>query len=85
MQTTTRKWTFEEVKGFSEWDKKRKDGKLGVPVRFETVSELESWLHEQKWSEISNMREKVANTLIPIQKKIEEDQKRIERGNDVYG
>ena len=31
------------------------------------------------------MREKVANTLIPIQKKIEEDQKRIERGNDVYG
>jgi len=35
--------------------------------------------------EISNMREKVANTLIPIQKKIEEDQKRIERGNDVYG
>ena len=48
MQTTTRKWTFEEVKGFSEWDKKRKEGKLGTPVRFETVDELESWLHEQK-------------------------------------
>ncbi len=45
---TTRKWTFSEVKGFSEWDKKRKDGKLGAPVRFETVNELESWLHEQK-------------------------------------
>jgi len=45
---TTRKWTFTEVKGFSEWDKERKDGKLGVPVRFETVNELESWLHEQK-------------------------------------
>jgi len=35
--------------------------------------------------EISNMREKVANTLIPIQKKIEEDQKIFERGNDIYG
>jgi len=45
---TTRKWTFEEVKGFSEWDKKRKDGSLGVPARFESVDKLESWLHAKK-------------------------------------
>lgn len=44
----TRKWTFAEVQGFSEWDKQRKDGKLGAPVRFKSVDELESWLHEHQ-------------------------------------
>ncbi len=44
----TRKWNFEEVQGFKEWDQKRKEGVLGQPVRFETVSELESWLHAHK-------------------------------------
>lgn len=44
----TRKWTFDEVKGFSEWDQARKDGKLGSPVRFDTVNELESWLNAKK-------------------------------------
>lgn len=44
----TRKWTYTEVQGFAEWDKARKEGKLGSPVRFETVKQLESWLHEQK-------------------------------------
>lgn len=45
MGTTARKWTFDEVKGFSEWDQSRKEGKLGVPVKFDTVEKLESWLN----------------------------------------
>ena len=44
----TLKWTLSEVIGFAKWDKERKNGKLGTPVRFQTVNELESWLHEQK-------------------------------------
>ena len=46
--STTLKWTLAEVVSFAKWDKERKEGKLGIPVRFETVNELESWLHEQK-------------------------------------
>lgn len=45
---TARKWTYQEVQGFAEWESARKEGKLGAPVKFETVDDLESWLHEHK-------------------------------------
>jgi len=48
MQQTVRKWTVEEVKAFSDWDKKRKSGQLGAPMRFNTVDELMKWLHAKK-------------------------------------
>ena len=37
-------WTEEEIKGFKEWDKKRKTGELGAPIIFKTVDELRKWL-----------------------------------------
>jgi len=45
---TARKWTMTEVQGFAKWDADRKSGKLGTPMHFETVEELESWLHDKK-------------------------------------
>ena len=47
MQQTVRKWTVEEVKAFSDWDQKRKDGKLGSPVVFNNADELLKWLHSE--------------------------------------
>jgi len=41
---SVRKWTVEEVVAFSEWDKKRKDNKLGSPVVFNSADELMKWL-----------------------------------------
>ena len=41
-------WTLAEVVAFAKWDKERKEGKLGTPISFETVNELESYLHDQK-------------------------------------
>jgi len=37
-------WTEEEIKGFLEWDRKRKNGEFGKPMRFNNVDELRKWL-----------------------------------------
>ncbi len=47
MTNTFQGWTMDELQGFVKWDKDRKAGKLGVPKHFETVKELETWLHEK--------------------------------------
>ena len=43
----TQKWTLEECVGFAEFDKARKEGKLGEVVNFGTVPELEKWLCDE--------------------------------------
>ena len=41
-----KEWTPEELKGFKEWDEKRKNGEFGEPKSFNTVDELRKWLNE---------------------------------------
>ena len=41
-------WTEKEKKDFKEWDRKRKNGELGVPLVFNSVKELRKWLDSQK-------------------------------------
>ena len=48
MQQVSRKWTVDEVKGFSKWEQARNDDQLGAPVTFNTVDELMDWLHAKQ-------------------------------------
>lgn len=41
-------WTLEEVNAFAIWDKKRKNGELGVPMHFNNADELMAWLKNEK-------------------------------------
>lgn len=46
----TNDWTEEEIKGFKEWDKKRKKGELGAPIVFKSAKELRKWLDDKNES-----------------------------------
>jgi len=41
-------WTEEEKRGFLEWNRKRKTGELGTPIRFKSTDELRKWLKSQE-------------------------------------
>ena len=40
-------WTEEEKTGFIEWDRARKAGELGVPIKFNNATKLRVWLESK--------------------------------------